>query len=90
LPELKRVIAVYGDRVVMKETLSEALAALFGGVPQPGSGAPVAGAAADRARQALEHYRQAIERLKAADWQGFGAQLDAMRAILEQMSGGSR
>ena len=90
LPELKRVIAVYGDRVVMKETLFEALAALFGGMPQPGSGAPVADAAADRARQALEHYRQAIERLKAADWPGFGAQLDAMRAILEQMSGGSR
>ena len=29
LPELKRVIAAYGDRVVMEETLGEALAALF-------------------------------------------------------------
>ena len=29
LPELKRVIAAYGDRVVMKETLAETLAALF-------------------------------------------------------------
>ena len=29
LPELKRVIAAYGDRVVMEETLAEALAALF-------------------------------------------------------------
>ena len=29
LPELKRVIAAYGDHVVMKETLAEALSALF-------------------------------------------------------------
>src|SRR6202040_2358716 len=29
LPELKRVIAAYGDRVVMGETLGAALAALF-------------------------------------------------------------
>jgi uncharacterized protein len=31
LPELKRVIAAYGDRVVMHETLAGALAALFKG-----------------------------------------------------------
>ena len=31
LPELKRVIAAYGDRVVMEETLPAALAALFKG-----------------------------------------------------------
>jgi uncharacterized protein len=35
LPELKRVIAAYGDRVVMQETLPEALAALFGAGPAP-------------------------------------------------------
>jgi uncharacterized membrane protein (UPF0182 family) len=29
LPELKRVIAAYGDQVVMKETLDAALSALF-------------------------------------------------------------
>ena len=36
LPELKRVIAAYGDHVVMKETLAEALSALFetGGAPK--------------------------------------------------------
>ena len=29
IPELKRVIAAYGDHVVMEETLAQALAALF-------------------------------------------------------------
>ena len=40
LPELKRVIAAYGEHVVMKETLAEALSALFtepGAAPAPGT-----------------------------------------------------
>src|SRR5262245_62417584 len=39
LPELKRVIASYGEHVVMKETLAEALSALFeaGTAPAPPS-----------------------------------------------------
>ena len=39
LPELKRVIAAYGDRVVMEETLAGALAALFKDT-SPGSSPP--------------------------------------------------
>ena len=38
LPELKRVIAAYGDHVVMKETLAEALSALFGSRRRAGGG----------------------------------------------------
>jgi len=91
LPELKRVIAAYGDRLVMKDTLAEALAALFEeGTPQAqAAGAPAAPAlqrgAEDRAREALRSYERAMGRLKAGDWGGFGADLDAMRKILEQM-----
>jgi uncharacterized protein len=95
LPELKRVIAAYGDRVVMEETLPAALAALFEesapAAALPGSAASVgpspAGPADERARQALGHYDKALERLKAGDWAGFGAELDALRPLLEQLSG---
>jgi uncharacterized protein len=91
LPELKRVIAAYGDRVVMKETLAEALAALFEAgaapaIPTASTGAPLAGPAADRVREALDHYHQAIERLRSGDWAGFGTEFDAMRGLLEDMS----
>jgi uncharacterized membrane protein (UPF0182 family) len=92
LPELKRVIAASGDRVVMEETLTGALAALFKDT-SPDShppGAPTrpwsAGLVDDRAREALGHYDRAIERLKAGDWSGFGAELDALRPLLEELS----
>jgi uncharacterized membrane protein (UPF0182 family) len=91
LPELKRVIASYGERVVMKETLAEALSALFeaGTAPTTSSattGTPLAGSAADRAREALDHYNQAMERLKSGDWAGFGRELEAVRGFLEDIS----
>jgi uncharacterized protein len=91
LPELKRVIAAYGDHVVMEETLTGALSALFADGAAPASpsaatGAPLAGPAADRARQALDHYNRAIERLKSGDWAGFGTELDAMHGLLEAIT----
>jgi hypothetical protein len=93
LPELKRVIAVYGGRVVMEETLAGALAALFKlpeevpattGATRQGS-AP-SGGVPDRANDALVHYNNALAKLKSGDWAGFGAELDALKPILEQMS----
>jgi len=95
LPELKRVIAIYGDRVVMEETLAGALAALFKAPPAVAPApTPVAASAAnlatgplsDRAREALAHYDRAIAKLKAGDWSGFGAELDALRPLLEQLN----
>ncbi len=96
LPELKRVIAAYGDRVVMEDTLPAALAALFGqAVPTAAPTAALAassglsppGSVNERAREALTHYNRAIERLKAGDWSGFGTELDALRPLLEQLGG---
>ena len=92
LPELKRVIAAYGEHVVMKETLAEALSALFiesGAAPTASrttEGMPVTSPAASQAREALDRYNQAVERLKSGDWKGFGTQFDAMREILEEMN----
>jgi uncharacterized protein len=92
LPELKRVIAAYGDKVVMHETLAGALAALFQGpaAPGPPAAAPaetaLAGPEADRARQALSHYNEAMQQLKSGNWAGFGKELDALRPLLEELS----
>lgn len=92
LPELKRVIAAYGEHVVMKETLAEALSALFietgaaPPIPDAAAKMPNADPAANRAQQALDRYNQAMERLKSGDWAEFGKQIDAMRELLEDMN----
>jgi uncharacterized membrane protein (UPF0182 family) len=77
---------------VMKETLAEALSALFmepgatPGVSTTTEERPAAGPAASQAREALDRYNQAVERLKSGDWKGFGTQFDAMRELLEEMN----
>jgi uncharacterized protein len=95
LPELKRVIAAYGDRVVMADTLRQALAALFKStaapapvVAAPGSAAVSAVPSGNIAAEALDDYDRAIERLKVGDWSGFGAKLDALRPLLQNLSRG--
>jgi hypothetical protein len=92
LPELKRVIAAYGDRVVMEETLPGALRALFRETAPPAlvaaarASPALAGSAVARAQEALNAYNQAMARLKAGDWGGFGAALDTLRRLLEELS----
>jgi uncharacterized membrane protein (UPF0182 family) len=94
-PELKRVIAAYGEHVVMKETLAEALSALFmespaaQAVSSTTEGMPLTSPTANQARQALDRYNQAVKRLKSGDWKGFGTEFDAMRELLEEMNRGS-
>lgn len=90
LPELKRVIAADGEHVVMRETLAEALSALFvddGAASAPAATAESPGdeAAARRAQEALDHYNHAMERLKSGDWTGFGKEIGLMRGILEDI-----
>jgi hypothetical protein len=81
----------------MDETLAGALAALFKETAPPSPpaaslppGAPakpsLAGPEADRAREALSRYNGAIEQLKSGNWAGFGAELDALRPLLEELS----
>ena len=59
LPELKRVIAAYGEHVVMKETLAEALSALF---IEPGA-APAVSTSTGRGPPQARRQSQAREAL---------------------------
>jgi hypothetical protein len=86
IPELKRVIVAYGDRLAMAPTLEGALAAVFtrGAVP-PGVIGPSATAAASTAPEATtarEHYHAALHALSAGDWSGFGREMDDLGKAL--------
>ncbi len=92
LPELKRVIVVAGEHIVMEPSLEMGVAAIFGvGAPAPAplppapTEAPVADIA-DLIEQAQQHYEQAQEYLKAGDWTGYGNELTALRAVLDQLA----
>ncbi len=88
IPELKRVIVAYGDRVVMEPTLDAAMARVFASA-LPSAVAPAAApvaqppAAESSATDAREHYRVAIERLRAGDWAGFGREMEDLAKALE-------
>jgi uncharacterized membrane protein (UPF0182 family) len=93
LPELKRVIVVAGESIVMESSLERGIAAIFGTaapLPEPPSvaepEAPVAANIADLIEQAQQHYQQAQEYLKAGDWTGYGNELEALRAVLDQLA----
>ncbi len=94
LPELKRVIVSYGNRIAMESTLDIALLRVFRDEPvaeqQPGKvGEPKheqpAASSAQIARSALDRYNRAIRLLKEGDWAGYGKEIDQLKRDLERM-----
>jgi uncharacterized membrane protein (UPF0182 family) len=80
-PQLKRVIAIADDNVVMESTLDEALNDLFGKQqPVEGSSQPPTSseqpAALAQARAQLEEARQALQQ---GDWAKFGTAMDGLQ-----------
>jgi uncharacterized membrane protein (UPF0182 family) len=65
-PQLMRVIAAAGNRVVMEPTLDEALSAVFGvpGVQQSGTQVPIRNTELDQARIQLGELQKVIDSLK--------------------------
>ena len=93
LPELKRVVVAFGDRIAMEETLDQALQRVFGAksagdVPQPSSAAaqatPVKGDETLE-RQALDHFQRSQELLKQGNWAGYGEELKRVENLLKEM-----
>jgi len=86
IPELKRVIVAYNDRLAMEPTLEAALAAVFkpGAAPARVVEGPATPAPAETAaKTARAHYQAALEALRAGDWTGFGREMEALGKALE-------
>jgi uncharacterized protein len=98
IPELKRVVVAYQNRVVMQETLEGALAELFGGstaqrrpaepavageVPTPDSRLPTL------FQEARRHYEAAVEAQRDIDWARYGEEMRKLGEVLEQLGGGA-
>jgi hypothetical protein len=94
LPELKRIIAGFGEKLVMEPTLDQALIKLFGEGPavsqpeqpeeNPAEETP-AQSVKDLAKQARDLYDQATEQLKEGNWAGYGESIDKLNAIISEL-----
>ena len=99
IPELKRVIVAYQNRVVMRETLDQGLAELFGGPAGPGRERRPAVASgpdavvppvADTAFRALvaeawRRYQAALEANRQVDWARYGEEFRRLGEVLERL-----
>lgn len=100
IPELKRVIVAYQNRVVMEETLERGLARLFGdgvaaeaprAVPAAAAGAtPVPSVEADPrvaelVRRAAAAYDDALAAQRRGDWGTYGERMQQVGTLLQQL-----
>ena len=96
IPELKRVIVAYENRIAMEETLEASIDRIFQSdlLPPPtestetgGAAAPVAPAsgAGDLLQQAGEAYDRAVQAQRQGDWARYGEELKKLGAILNQL-----
>jgi hypothetical protein len=96
LPELKRVIVAFKDTIVMRQTLAEALSAIFGNAPanaapkpasspaSPSSPSP-SSAPSDLVQAAIEAYEAGEEALQNGDWSAYGQSQQRLGEILQQL-----
>ena len=90
LPELKRVIVVLGNRVVMEKRLDEALSRVMGNENvrsnKTSSMLPETNQVSDLGVLALKYYNKAKEYLQQRDWEGCERELRKLENILELLS----
>jgi uncharacterized membrane protein (UPF0182 family) len=98
IPELKRVIVAYENRIAMEETLEESIARIFQGeavsegtlepeIPVatgPASTAPPS--SSGLVEQAKAAYDRAVQAQRQGDWARYGEQLKRLGAILEELN----
>ena len=100
IPELKRVIVAYENKIAMEETLEEAIGRIFGGeIPSAkeagGGSAPKTQTATEQLaasvggpsliQQAGESYERAIQAQRQGDWAKYGEEVKKLGGILEEL-----
>ncbi|KQC15807.1 MAG: UPF0182 family protein [Methanothrix sp.] len=86
LPELRRVVVSYGNRLVMEESLEIALGEIFDLAPEvQGRATYVEGddlSTGDLVARAGSLYRSAQDQLRAGNWSGYGEDIDRLGEVI--------
>lgn len=95
IPEVKRVIVAYGDKIAYEPTLAEALASMFGegsgleSVAEEGQDAKADSkklTTSDYIKKAVDAYDSAQKALKNGDWAEYGKQMSELESALNALS----
>jgi hypothetical protein len=89
IPELKRVIVSYQDYIAMRNTLNEALDAVFRGAPPSTTPATTPAAPTGPPAvvgRALELYDKAQRQLREGNWAGYGATVEELGKVLRELA----
>ncbi|MBI4744101.1 MAG: UPF0182 family protein [Actinobacteria bacterium] len=88
LPELKRVTVIYGSKIVMEQTLEEALQKVFVGAASstaPAKPSEEKVSVSDLIKQASDYFNKALEYQKQGDWSGYGEQIKNLEDTLKSL-----
>lgn len=93
IPEVKKIIVSYSDRIILADSIDSALQELFkykgstGGTTTGGTG--TTGTTEDqkaKLQQAKDLYNKAVEAQKNGDWSSYGSYLQQLGELLKQLS----
>ncbi len=96
IPELKRVIVAYENRIAMEENLEQALSRIFGDIGMPSRKGPEGGSFATvvdlpehgLAAAAKEHFDRAMKAQREGDWARYGEEIRKLGDIISKMQKG--
>jgi uncharacterized membrane protein (UPF0182 family) len=95
LPEVKRVIVAYGDRIAYEETLTQALESLFGATGEgeenddgttDDNGVSVDLTQGDLILKAADAYENATAAQKDGRWADYGIYMDRLQKYLDALA----
>lgn len=94
IPEVKRVVVVYGDQIAYESTLGDALDSLFGSTggagtksnSKTGGSSSTSTSKSDYIQKAQAAYDKAQSALKDGDWSAYGKYMDQLSEYLNKLS----
>jgi uncharacterized membrane protein (UPF0182 family) len=99
IPELKKIVMLFGEQVVIDDTFEGALGQIFDfdaqpdeptdGIPPPDEPTPGDGEATQVLRQARSLYDQAQEALADGDFETYGRLIEELGTLLEEAQAGT-
>ncbi|MBU0600125.1 UPF0182 family protein [bacterium] len=90
IPELKRVIVAFGNKIVMEENLDLSLKKLFGSeieitTPKKSPKEEALVSTKELIRQAIDYFNKADSFMRVGNWAEYGQQLKELKRVLEKL-----